>query len=236
MKKRSIILNNLILLSITFFLFSCKNEPTEPQLILEENYEIEDMEYGTVTDIDGNVYKTVIIDTQEWMAENLKVTRFRDGRSISNYWAYNNDNSNIQTYGRLYSWNELSYYNNLVDGWHIPTNEEWEKLALYISEDNGGYSKNQDGNWNDVGGHMNSTSGWSYGNGGTDDYGFNALPSGFLDTNFNEFMGMGEVAIFWSATAENDHFGWSYNMNDDSEFCSKYEFKTYGFSVRLVKD
>ena len=71
--------------------------------------------------------------------------------------------------------------NIALAGWHVPIDEEWEELAQYISDQNGGYGKSGDGWW-DVGTHLKSTSGWTIGN-GTDDYGFAGLPAGFRSTN-----------------------------------------------------
>src|SRR3989338_1955943 len=82
---------------------------------------------GTVTDIDGNVYSTITIGTQVWMKENLKVTKYRNGDAIatttstsipndstSKYqWAYNNDNNNAATYGRLYTWYAITDSRNV---------------------------------------------------------------------------------------------------------------------------
>ena len=94
-----------------------------------------------VTDIDGNVYKTVIIGTQEWMAENLKVTRYRNGDTIPNvtdttwlslqsgaYCWYNNDTNDTAayktTYGALYNWYAVSDSRNIAPiGWHVASDE-----------------------------------------------------------------------------------------------------------------
>lgn len=94
---------------------------------------------GTVTDIDGNVYQTIKIGNQWWMAKNLKVTHYRNGEAIPNitndsewinlstgaYCAYNNDNGNIATYGLLYNWYTVVDSRNIApSGWHVPTDDE----------------------------------------------------------------------------------------------------------------
>ena len=99
--------------------------------------------YGTVTDIDGNVYTTITIGTQVWTVENLKTTRYRNGVSIPNVtdnaaWAtqttgaysnYNNDEGNVATYGRLYNWYAATDANNIApSGWHVPSYAEWDVL------------------------------------------------------------------------------------------------------------
>ncbi len=93
---------------------------------------------GTVTDIDGNVYKIVTIGTQKWMAENLKVTKYRNGDLIGTttpaskdistesspkyQWAYNGtaNADTINTYGRLYTWYAVTDNRSVCPtGWHI---------------------------------------------------------------------------------------------------------------------
>jgi uncharacterized protein (TIGR02145 family) len=104
--------------------------------------------YGTVTDQDGNVYKTVKIGTQTWMAENLRTTKYNDGKSIENvivaskweglstgaYGNYNNTTSSdtIATYGRLYNWSAINTGKLAPKGWHVPTDDEWSVLTRYL--------------------------------------------------------------------------------------------------------
>src|SRR4030042_3006216 len=101
----------------------------------------------TMTDIDGNVYRTVKIGTQVWMAENLKVTHYRNGDAVpiikdeaewravmfketGAYCNYKNDEKFVKTYGRLYNWYVVSDQRNIApEGWHIPTKAEWKMLA-----------------------------------------------------------------------------------------------------------
>ena len=87
-----------------------------------------------INDIDGNVYKTITIGTQIWMKENLKVTKYRNGDVINGsskrQWAYNNDESNVATYGRLYSWYAVDDVRGLAPiGWHVPTDDEFTALV-----------------------------------------------------------------------------------------------------------
>jgi len=101
-----------------------------------------------VTDIDGNVYRTVQIGNQVWMAENLKTTKYPDGTSISYpgadntawqnnttgaYAWYNNDISWKDSYGALYNWHAVNSDKGLCPpGWHVPSDAEWTQLVDYV--------------------------------------------------------------------------------------------------------
>jgi len=100
-----------------------------------------------VTDIDGNNYKTIILGTQEWMAENLKVTKYSNGNPIPNIannaqwsglttgaWSnYNNNNANNAIYGKLYNWYAVTDTRNICPlGWHAPNEAEWITLFSFI--------------------------------------------------------------------------------------------------------
>jgi uncharacterized protein (TIGR02145 family) len=106
-------------------------------------------ETGTVTDVDGNVYKTVKIGGQWWMAENLRVTKDPEGNPIRSF-VYNNDDRMASTYGRLYTWQAMMNGSSSPEtqgiapaGWHIPSLEEWQTLIDYLggSEVAGGKMK-----------------------------------------------------------------------------------------------
>ena len=102
--------------------------------------------YGSITDIDGNTYKTVTIGTQTWMAENLKVTKYNDGIAIPNVtdntaWRelttgalcdYGNTPSNSETYGKLYNWHAVNTGKLCPTGWHVPSDAEWTELTDYL--------------------------------------------------------------------------------------------------------
>ncbi|MFP4548912.1 MAG: FISUMP domain-containing protein [Fidelibacterota bacterium] len=203
-------------------------------ITVEEN----SIETGTVTDIDGNTYQTVIINGKEWMAENLKVTKYRNSETISECWTYNNDESNVETYGRLYSWHAVSDSRNIApEGWHVPTDEEWEELAQYISDQNGGYGKSDD-DWYEVGTHLKASSGWDANAIGTDDYGFTGLPAGYRETNGN-YAHLGYYAYFWSATEceSYNYNAWIRQLNYlSTTFYRSDQTKDRGYSVRCVKD
>jgi uncharacterized protein (TIGR02145 family) len=105
-------------------------------------------ERGTVADIEGNVYKTIIINDKEWMAENLYTTKYRDGSDIvyigadSHYWLNNNtpaytwymaEEKNRDSYGALYNWYTVIHENGLCpDGWRVISRNDWDKMLQYL--------------------------------------------------------------------------------------------------------
>lgn len=148
-----------------------------------------------VIDIDGNVYQIVTIGTQVWMAENLKVTHYRNGDVIPNvtdgptwaglttgaYCEYDNNVASVATYGRLYNWYAAVDTRNIApDGWHVPSDEEWKQLETYL-----GMSQAEADaiglRGSDEGGMLKETgtSHWDSPNtGATNESGFTALPGG----------------------------------------------------------
>jgi len=206
--------------------------------------------YGTMTDQDSNVYKTITIGTQTWMAENLRTTKFRDGTEMPNicyglwnlsknnaYCSYNNttDAVSIATYGRLYNWYTVTNSHNIApEGWHIPTDAEWTTLITYL----GGESV--------AGGKMKETgtTHWIAPNtDATNESGFTGLPTGARDSGGSDpepfFNFMGACGYYWSSTEP----GPDYAVGDFCRLCNDnaavYRYdnsKAEGFAVRLVKD
>jgi uncharacterized protein (TIGR02145 family) len=114
---------------------------------------------NTVTDIEGNVYRTVIIGNQLWMAENLRATKYANGDDIptgltNNEWSdpvsgayavYPHENAEginsqqqmLKAYGALYNWHAVNDARGLCPaGWHVPSDAEWTELTSYISSQN----------------------------------------------------------------------------------------------------
>jgi uncharacterized protein (TIGR02145 family) len=124
-----------ILIGVTF---SCNNED-------DIQY---DLKPGTVTDIDGNTYRTVIIGSTEWMAENLKVTRYNDSRTIENpgkdnaawennstgafSWYNNDEPDHKEKYGALYNWHAVNTGKLCPAGWRVPIDEQWTNVNKYL--------------------------------------------------------------------------------------------------------
>lgn len=169
-----------------------------------------------VLDIDGNVYNTIEIGDQVWMAENLMVTHYQDGTSISefgdsltggSYDAYSNNVDLADTYGYLYNWYAVTDIRDIAPaGWHVPTDAEWKKLemALGMSQSNAdsegarGSSEGSKlaGNYNlwEVGPLNNNL---QFGASG-----FNALPGGLNEQRYGYFKydQVGKNTAFWSST------------------------------------
>lgn len=196
---------------------------------------------GTVTDFDGNVYQTVKIGNQWWMAENLKVTNYRNGVAIPNvtdadtweyltsgaYCYYNNDSNNGTTYGCLYNWYAVIRSDLAPEGWHVPTEDEWQELEDYLTDN--GFSGTE-------GTALKSTSGWYNDGNGTNDFGFNGLPAGFRYWD-GYYYNMGDTAYFWSATEGSSSNAWYRRLTDShTNFYRAIHYKEHGFSVRCVRD
>jgi uncharacterized protein (TIGR02145 family) len=197
---------------------------------------------GTVTDIDGNTYRTVKIGNQWWMAENLEVTNYRNGDPIPNVsdsaaWAgqtagaycnYNNDVANVAAYGRLYNWYVMTDSRSMApEGWHLPSDAEWQTLINYLGGNAAaGWKMKEAG-----------TAHWLPPNTGTNECGFTALPGGYRGTLYGIFGDLGNYACFWSTTAVSSTYGWYRSISYDNPTVDHYDSrKHYGFSVRCVKD
>ena len=196
----------------------------------------------TVTDIDGNTYRAVKIGDQWWMAENLKVTHYRNGDPIPNvtnntqwsglttgaYCNYDNDPNNANTYGILYNWYAVNDSRDIApEGWHVPSEAEWQTLVNYL-----GGSGVAGGKMKEIG-----TTHWKRPNeGATNVSGFAALPGGYRYSDGN-FGKLGSSAYFWSSSRYNSSNAWGRVLYYGSAYVSRYSSnKQYGFSVRLVRD
>ncbi len=197
--------------------------------------------YDSMTDQDGNTYKTVTIGTQVWMAENLKTTKYSDSTDIpslisnsewskntSGYcWYENNSAKNKNTYGALYKWYTINTTHLCPVGWHVPSDSEWLTLINFAgSEIYAGRNLKEAG-----------TTHWmcpEYG--GDNIYGFTALPGGWRETG-GTFGFIGIDGMFWTSSERDDNDAWDrviYSCYEDVP--QDYAPKNYGFSVRCIKD
>ncbi|MFO7879126.1 MAG: fibrobacter succinogenes major paralogous domain-containing protein [Bacteroidota bacterium] len=134
----------------------CKEDDNEPEDDSDDeiNHEIT---YGSVTDSEGNEYTTVVIGEQEWMAENLRVTEYRNGDEIpagldDTSWestsegamtvyphedvdGLESDQEVINAYGILYNWYAVDDQRNICpSGWHVPSEYDWTQLENYLQD------------------------------------------------------------------------------------------------------
>ena len=208
--------------------------------------------YGTVTDVEGNVYKIVTIGSQTWMKENLKTTKFNNGDPIplvkdpfdwgtlktAAYCWYNNDSSYKRTYGALYNFYTIDSSNICPTGWHVPDFEEWSALASYL------------GLIVDVGSKIkeNDTEHWAYPNAGaTNESGFTGLPGGergqYATTSGGKrpedatFYSLKIRGYWWTSFEENKTNAYYFYVEQNSNaILREHPIKSFGASVRCIKD
>ena len=206
----------------------------------------------SLTDIDGNVYTTVKIGNQWWIAENLKVTHYRNGDPIPNIsdsteWVssttgvlchYGNNDANASTYGCIYNWFAVNDNRGLVpEGWHVPSDEEWKELEMYLGMSQ---ADADDTNWRgtDEGGKLKEagTVHWEASNTGvTNESGFTALPAGYRSCGLQTYEQLGKHAQFWSTTI-GIHV-WTRSISYfSSQIVREGLNERNGISVRCIKD
>jgi uncharacterized protein (TIGR02145 family) len=217
------------------------------------------LNYGSITDIDGNSYATIQIGSQVWMAENLKAKRFANGDTIPEIaaqiewqnntsnpgWSYLNNNmlyDSLKDYGLLYNFYTVIDSRNVCPtGWHVPTDSEWTVLVASIDP---WYNANAIGSQSSVAGGKLKSTGTDYwkspNTGATNETGFSGVPSSHKNSNGNfSFLGNdGDIGIFWSSTGFSnpaDAYYRSLNYNDGS-FNRNIQQKRNGFSVRCIQD
>ena len=212
--------------------------------------------YGEmIDDRDGQVYKTVVIGEQTWMAENLNFDPGQGGAYDAKYdwsWCYKNEPMNCEVTGRFYTWaaaidSAKLYTDKSLDcgdgktctlpdtvygicppGWHLPSQAEWETLFTEVGEQStaGNVLKSQTG-WIDYNGRSGN---------GTNAVGFSALPVGrrYRDGRFNDG---GLDANFWTSTEDDSDRAYQMGMDYSNVSAHQFNFhKYYGFSVRCMKN
>jgi uncharacterized protein (TIGR02145 family) len=194
--------------------------------------------YGSVTDADNNVYKTILIGTQTWMAENLKTTKYNDGvsirflpglsmwadSSISGYCWFNNDSV---VYGAIYNWGAVNSGKLCPTGWHIPSDDEWEALATVVGGDSiagGILMEAGNGHWLTPNSSL------------TNETGFTALPGGYRNLSA-AYGNIKNYGYWWSATESSAEYADCrliyYNFKSMTFTNSS---KKSGLSVRCIQD
>jgi uncharacterized protein (TIGR02145 family) len=225
--------NIIIVTLLLIFLSGCEKDLFSPA--------------GTVTDIDGKIYEVIKIGTQTWFGENLKTTKYNDGRAIPYVndgflWTYlttdafsyyNDSETNQYTYGNLYNWYAVNTGKLCPTGWHVPSSAEWKVLEGFLG---GSY---------DAGGRLKEagTSHWDDPNyGAINSSGFSALPAGafsvvWLSGDLSVFDGIGYFTDFWSSTEADSQTAFTrFLISDDHVLGSGFDAKFSGLSVRCIKD
>lgn len=219
------ILKVLSLIMLFSLLLSCNKDDHDEEII---------------TDVDGNIYHTVVIGNQTWMLENLKTTKYNEGTEIPNveeneeweltnsgaYCNYDNLESNGELYGRLYNWHAINTGKLAPKGWRVATDSDWTILTDYL----GGL---------EVAGREIKEVGtihWDSLNVATNSSGFTALPGGsrYFDGYFTV---INRGAIWWTSTSENDSNAW-YRSTMHHIIQIRRDIYDYrnGHSVRCIKE
>ena len=226
----------------TLFLGSIKNNGSG---ITQTEPAVDQTSQKVCKDIDGNIYKTVKIGTQIWMAENLRASHFRDGSAITEIedngiWAYNNKRSMPTSawcyyqgnasrnaiYGKLYNWYIVSDPRDVCPiGWHVPTDDEFTRLISTLGGDD------------IAGGKMKAIELWNAPNTGADNSsGLTALPGGSRLWS-GDFFNLGKYCYFWSSTQEGNEGAWDCVVGyTNTKLPRDSNVKGNGYSVRCVED
>lgn len=207
-----------------------------------------DLNYGSMTDQEGNQYKTIKIGNQIWMAENLNTGIYRNGDLIihainDNEWYqsidtigkwcyYNNEGPDGYAcpFGKLYNWLTVSDSRKLCPaGWHVPSNKEWNTLVGYLDPQEKGIA----------GVRMGSISYdyWIHPLTNTNESGFSGIPGGNRDL-LGVFNGAGRSGSWWSSTdvaQSSSAFARTLNFGYGVLFSEEIP-KQYGINIRCVKD
>jgi uncharacterized protein (TIGR02145 family) len=199
--------------------------------------------FSTMTDSrDGEVYQTVTICNQTWMAENLRY----DVPGVFGGSDTINSANPSTTYGRLYDWatmmngsstsssNPSGVQGICPSGWHLPSDAEWNEMekALGMSE---AVTANTGWRGTDHGTKMKSLTGWSSNGNWTNASGFNAFPAGYYGSG--SFTSLGDFAFFWSSTESSGSHAWDRELNNGNATVYRgSNQKIYGFSCRCVRN
>jgi len=198
--------------------------------------------YGSLTDRrDGQIYKTVVIGTQTWMAQNLNY-------KVDSSWCYKNSVDSCAKYGRLYQWTaamkmsvvynaqyfglaDIEYQGVCPNEWHIPNQNEWQILYNAVNANNGSEG---------VGTSIKTSNNWVYDEDtevGNNSFGFSALPAGGR-YNDGVFGGIGKSTFFWSSTEDTRYTAnyWYLYYNIEYFFGRLTDDKKYPKSLRCLKD
>ncbi|NOU18564.1 MAG: hypothetical protein HOO91_13495 [Bacteroidales bacterium] len=249
-KKNRLGFSLLPTLGLLLLISSCckeNNGPTNPTNGHTTARFNPNLKYGTMADQDGNIYKTIAIGTQVWMAENLRTTKYRNGEAIPNvtgnaewgnlttgaYCYYNNtkDIDSIATFGGLYNWYTVSDSRGLAPkGWHVPTDADWTTLVTYLGDGDLTLGNSI------AGGMMKESGGIHWGSFPADNSsGFTALAGGWRNYDDGSFDVIHLYGSWWSSIGIYYAYFFSLNGSESSVFWA-INYPRYGYSVRCIKN
>ena len=216
----------------------------------------------TVTDRDGNIYRTVLIGNQCWLSENLRTTHYNNGTPIpyvhedtdwgaltgDGYTWYHGMSDYAGAYGAIYNWHAVNTDILCPSGWRVPSDDDWLELASYLISNYEYIDENNVGNklkscrqeGSPLGNDCNTSAHprWAHDEThfGTDDFGFSALPGGSRNGVLGYFYGLEIIGYFWTSTthtAEEAYYRRIYH--DDGGLHRMIYFKKNGYSVRCFR-
>ncbi len=247
LKNNSKLLFCIVALLLLVFFDSCKKNNPEPETVIETD---------SITDIDGNVYKTVKIGNQWWMAENLRVTRYRNGyfipetkdsagwiqKTTGAYCLYENNPATDKSLGLLYNYYAVTDTGNIAPkGWHIPTDAEWKQLETHLGMSQTECDKSGWRGANEADKlKVKSPQGWTQFENvwSTNESGFTALAAScrLQNAEFGQ-PGLFSTGFWWTATSSNgDDAYYRYLDYKNSTIYRSQAPLVYGMSIRCVKD
>lgn len=202
-----------------------------------------------VADAEGNLYGTVLIGDQVWMTENLRVLKYNDNSDIPNitensewigqtegaYCWYENDISYKTTIGALYNWYAVGTGKLCPVGWHVPTNEEFNTLELFLGMDPESIDV-WDWRGTDQGSQLKSTTGWKAGENGTNSSGFSAIPGGYRYGADGGFNALDKLTYYW-CSERNTELAWYRRLDGPETGIFKGStYKRGGKYIRCIKN
>lgn len=253
--NKNIQIISTLFVAIAISLNSCDMGDDVPS---EESSAPIEVTYGTMTDQDGNTYRTITVCGQTWMAENLRAVTYNDGMPIhlvtgNNEWAsltvgaccsYNNTSSTdtIATYGMLYNWYAVNTGKLAPIGWHVPSDDEWKQFEVALGLPEARANK-QGWRGTRLGGKMKEagTAHWRSPNlDATNESGFTALPGGYRYVD-GPFINIERSGAWWTATEFVSAEYWVESWYRGLTFENNSAFRGqcpwgWGLSVRCVKD
>jgi uncharacterized protein (TIGR02145 family) len=187
------------------------------------NFDMRDASITPCIDPGGREYQTVQIGDQVWMAENLVYEPV-----LGNYWSYENDSWNAEKYGYLYDWETAKKV--CPEGWHLPSDSEWNKLINYL------------GGSEEAGNKMKSRNGWFHRGDGTDKSGFSGLPGGYRYSDrygsaSQLYLYIGNYGAWWSSSEHSSTAAGVLSLDASNGHANTKKLnKANGYSIRCILD